>query len=185
MELRMTTFIALLRGINVSGKNRICMPDLKNALESLKLSAVETYIQSGNVVFDCEAIDPEDLTRLIEGKIVKSFGANMEVLLRELDSLQRIVENNPFRPGAKFNPEKLHITFLSDIPRSPESMVSGEQNDDVFQRKECDIYLYCPNGYGRTKFSNAYFEKVMGIPATTRNWKTVNTLVEIAKKRVS
>jgi uncharacterized protein (DUF1697 family) len=102
-----------------------------------------------------------------------------------LDSLHRIVENNPFRPGAKFNPEKLHITFLSDIPRSPESMVSGEQNDDVFQRKECDIYLYCPNGYGRTKFSNAYFEKVMGIPATTRNWKTVNTLVEIAKKRVS
>lgn len=181
----MTTFFALLRGINVSGKNRIRMPELKNTFESLKLSRVETYIQSGNVIFDCEGIDPKNLTRLIELRIVESLGSSVQVLLRDADNLQRIVENNPFRPEVKFSPEKLHITFLSEEARSQESTVSGKQNDDEFQRKDCEVYLYCPNGYGRTKFTNAYFEKAMGVPATTRNWKTVNTLIEIANKRLS
>jgi uncharacterized protein (DUF1697 family) len=185
MEWRMTTFIALLRGINVSGKNRIRMQELRISFESLKLSGVETYIQSGNVIFDCEGIDPENLSGLIEGKIVQSFGTPVQVLLRDLDNLIRIVENNPFRPQVKFNPEKLHITFLSQTPRLQETTLTGKQNGDEFQRKGCEVYLYCPDGYGRTKFSNTYFEKVMGVPATTRNWKTVNALIEIANKRVS
>lgn len=184
MELRMSTFIALLRGINVSGKNRIRMPELITIFESLELSGVETYIQSGNVIFDFEGIEPEDLTRLIELRITKSFGFSVQVLLRDIDSLKRIVENNPFRPEEKFNPDKLHITFLSKEPLLRESMVNGKQNDDEFQRKECEVYLFCPNGYGRTKFSNTYFEKEMGVPATTRNWKTVNALIEIANKRL-
>ena len=190
----MTTYVALLRGINLSGKNRIRMPELKNTFETLNLSRVETYIQSGNVVFDCEGIEPESLTGSIEKKISQSFGFTILVFLRDLDRLQGIIKSNPFFPEHQFQPEKLHISFLSKPPQnqglniSPhqvESRTSGKQHGDEFLVKGQEIYLVCPNGYGRTKFSNTYFERVMGVPATTRNWKTINALFEIAKQRQS
>jgi uncharacterized protein (DUF1697 family) len=190
----MTTCVALLRGINVSGKNRIRMPELKNTFEKLNLSRVETYIQSGNVVFDCEDIELESLTGSIELLISQSFGLTIQVLLRDMGRLQGIINNNPFIFEQKLQPEKLHITFLSKPPQNQglntgphqvEIMTSGKQHSDEFLVKGQEVYLFCPNGYGKTKFSNTYFERVMGVPATTRNWKTINALFELAKQRQS
>jgi uncharacterized protein (DUF1697 family) len=116
----MKTYISLLRGINVSGKNRIQMPELKGLYESLNLSNVSTYIQSGNVVFDCEERDPAVITKAIEAEMEQAFGLSVKVLLRDRDQLLKIIDNNPFVTQRKEDPEKLHVTFLRERPEEEE-----------------------------------------------------------------
>ncbi len=188
----MKTFISMLRGINVSGQNKIRMPELKRLYESLNLANVVTYIQSGNVLFDCAEQDPAPLARAIEAKIAKSFGTPVRVLLRDKNRFQQIIDNNPFVNQRNEKPEKLHVTFLSDSPSGPvlsnlpvpeDTKRSRAGNDDEFLVYAKEIYLFCPNGYGRTKYSNNFFERKLSVSATTRNWRTVNTLYEIANQR--
>ncbi len=198
----MKTFISLLRGINVSGQNRITMPELKAAYESLHLSNVVTYIQSGNVLFDCADQDPAPLAKTIEAEIARTFGTSVRVLLRDKNQFQQIVDNNPFTKRNE-DPEKLHVTFLAETPseqglrnlpvigvdcfaeeRLATTLDSGAGSADEFLVYDKEIYLFCPNGYGRTKLSNTFFERKLGVPATTRNWKTVNALYEMADQRL-
>jgi uncharacterized protein (DUF1697 family) len=188
----MKTFISMLRGINVSGQNKIRMPELKGLYESLNLANVVTYIQSGNVLFDCAEQDPAPIARAIEAEIARSFGTPVRVLLRDKNRFQKIIDNNPFVNQRNEDPEKLHVTFLSDRPSEPalsnlplpaDPKRSGAGNSDEFLVSEKEIYLFCPNGYSRTKFSNSFFERKLGVSATTRNWKTVNALYEIANQR--
>jgi uncharacterized protein (DUF1697 family) len=215
----MKTFISLLRGINVSGQNKIRMPELKGLYKSLNLTNVVTYIQSGNVIFDCAEQDPTSLARSIEAAIARSFGSSVRVFLRDKNRFQQIIDSNPFYNQRDENPEKLHVTFLSDLPSesakdllqksakfytgdspavkgraSPAGMIwepgpqiyslrSGAGNADEFLIYDQEIYLFCPNGYGRTKLSNNFFERKLSVSATTRNWKTVKALFEIANQR--
>jgi uncharacterized protein (DUF1697 family) len=190
----MKTFISLLRGINVSGQNKIRMPDLKGLYESLNLANVETYIQSGNVIFDYEEQDPARLVRTIEAAIGRTFETSVQVLLRDKNRFQQIIDSNPFFNQRNEDPEKLHVTFLSEspsesalrnLPNPPDPKRSGAGNGDEFLVYDKEIYLFCPNGYGQTKFSNSFFERKLKVNATTRNWKTVNVLYEMANKRSS
>ena len=109
----------------------------------------------------------------------------MRVILRDKDSFKKILENNPFINQKGADPEKLHVTFLSEIPQ--ESLVRNlplpAYNSDEFMIYDRDVYLFCPKGYGKTKLSNTFFEKKLSVTATTRNWKTVNALYEIADRR--
>ncbi|MFA5874155.1 MAG: DUF1697 domain-containing protein [Anaerolineales bacterium] len=188
----MKTFISLLRGINVSGQNKIRMPELKRLSESLNLGNVVTYIQSGNVIFDCAEQDPAYLASSIEAEITRSFGTSVRVFLRDKNRFQQIIDSNPFSNQRNEDSEKLHVTFLSDspsesalsnlpVPADPKG--SGAGNADEFLVYNKEIYLFCPNGYGRTKLSNNFFERKLSVSATTRNWKTVNALYEIANQR--
>jgi uncharacterized protein (DUF1697 family) len=181
----MYTLISLLRGINVGNQKSIRMPELKALFESMGFSKVTTYVQSGNVVFDCAHSDDEKIGAAIEMEIERQFGFSVPVIMRERDDLQRIIDNNPFTHQRNEDPSKLHVTFLSRLPpvELADSMkiLPGIEDECVLRGKE--IYLFCPNGYGKTKLSNGFFERKLKVLATTRNWKTVVALYDIVHSR--
>lgn len=172
----------MLRGINVSGHKTIRMRDLASLFESSGLRNVRTYVQSGNAIFTSLQRDTRQLSGLIEKTLEQTFGFKVAVLLRTPFELQLVISNNPFLKKSDIDTSKLAVTFLSDKPDS--SLVSQIQeiNDesDSFVIAGREIYLYCPNGFARTKFSNEFFEKKLGVTATTRNWNTVNALLALA-----
>jgi uncharacterized protein (DUF1697 family) len=181
----MNTFISMLRGINVSGQKKIRMVELRDLYESLNLVDVETYLQSGNVVFDSTEGDASKLAELIEAQIEKAFGYAVPVFIRDADDFQRIIEGNPFLKKRNEDPTKLYVTFLYRSPSESRlnnlAIPNGEAAEFSIGDKE--ISLFCPNGYGRTKLSKSFFERKLGVPATTRNWKTVNALHKMASER--
>ncbi len=181
----MVTFISLLRGINVSGQNRIPMAELKELYAALGFTNVVTYVQSGNVVFDCAGQDAAQVAARIEAGITRTFGHTVRVLLRDQDRFRQLVQGNPFTQGRNEDPARLHVTFLAEAPAeaalSRLAIPSGAQDEFVIAGQE--VYLFCPNGYGRTKLSNDFFERKLGVSATTRNWKTVCALHELAEQR--
>ena len=172
----------MLRGINVSGQNPIRMPDLKAMYASLGFYAVTTYVQSGNVIFTCADQDLTEIVGMIEMGIERSFGFTVPVILRTRAEFGRIIQANPFIFGRNVDVEKLHVTFLRAEPPAAllSNLAAPVAGVDEFALIGREIYLYCPNGYGRTKYSNDYFERKLKLSATTRNWKTVNALSDIA-----
>jgi len=179
----MTTYISMIRGINVGGK-RIKMADLRDLYESMGFVSVKTYIQSGNVIFKSDIDDPSYLTKQIQQKIFQTFNYKVEVVIRSTEEFKQVIESSPY---SEKESEYLHVTFLSDIP--PEAVVQtidpknirGIKSPEEFILRSREIYLYLPYGYGRTKLNNNFFEKKLGLNATTRNWKTVNKLLEISE----
>jgi len=178
----MKTYISMLRGINVSGHKQVRMADLKSLYEALELGNVRTYVQSGNVVFDSEEQDAKILTRSIESQIEKTFGFTVPVLMRSADDFRRIIAGHPF---AREEAVRVLVTFLYDPPdpSKVDNLNRYEDKVDKFAIGEQEIFLFCPGGYGRTKLSNTFFEKKLGVVATTRNWKTVNTLYGMASEK--
>jgi uncharacterized protein (DUF1697 family) len=171
------TYVALLRGINLGSRNRVSMPDLRALVESLGAEDVVTYVQSGNVVF--KSTDGADkLSRGIQRRIRRDLGLSVTVLLRTPRQLAKLQAGNPF--GGE--PTKLHVTFLAEKPnRARVSRLDPKwAAPDEFRVAGQEVYLRCPNGYGRSKLTNAYFEEQLGVAATTRNWKTVTKLAELA-----
>jgi uncharacterized protein (DUF1697 family) len=180
--LAMTTYIAMLRGINVSGQKRIKMEDLEQMFTVLKLEQVKTYVQSGNVIFKSPESNVLRLTKTIEEKIKEVFHFSVPVLIRTADELQKVVTNNPWGPDQGIEAAYLYVTFLSGIPVQGDQTTDQEMTDktDKYRIAGKEVYLFCPNGYAKTRFSNQFFERKFGIAATTRNWKTINTLLRMA-----
>jgi uncharacterized protein (DUF1697 family) len=180
----MNTFISMLRGINVSGHNKISMADLKDLYESLDFHNVVTYVQSGNVVFDSANKDVSKLSAQIESQIQKSLNLSVSVILRDINDLKSIITGNPFIKRKK-DPIKLYVTFLQESPAPFDfnklPALSNESEEFIIVDKE--IFIFCPNGYGRTKLNNNFFEKKLNVIATTRNWNTVNALYKLAGDR--
>lgn len=178
---RRTTYVALLRGINLGARNKVSMADLRDLFDSLGAEDVATYVQSGNVVFKSRSGSRAELIEAIEQRIRSDLGLSVTVLLRTKAELAKVLRGNPFVESGR-DQTKLHVTFLADRPdrarvRDLEGREFGADEHRVVGR---EVYLHCPNGYGRTKLNNAYFEKQLGVAATTRNWKTVTNLVELA-----
>jgi len=179
-------YIALLRGINVAGQNKIKMIDLKSMLESIGFKHVKTYIQSGNVIFDYETINTIELANEIENKINEIFGFLIKIIIFTKEELANIVNNNPYVKEPNIELDKLHATFMGDIP-DPNLVLSlaiKKEENEKFTIILREVYLYCPNGYGRTKLTNSMFEKKFKTFATTRNWRTINTLLEMAENDI-
>jgi uncharacterized protein (DUF1697 family) len=176
----MTVFIALIRGINVGGHKRIRMGDLMELCRSLGFGAVRSHLQSGNVIFESLDEYPAHLSLLIEEKIFEKFGFPVQVILRSSRELRRIVvDNRLVREGVGV--DRLHVTFLSDLPpEAVQESMSGEAGPDRYVIVGREVYLFCPDGYGRTTFTTTFFEKYLGVAATTRNWKTVTALANMA-----
>jgi uncharacterized protein (DUF1697 family) len=170
----------MLRGINVSGHKKLKMGELKKLYESLGFSDVQTYIQSGNVIFKSSGKDVSKLASSINEKIKEIFGLDVGVIIRTKDELEQLIANNPF---AKKDESKLYVTFLSAIPTNvPTDEISKVKNKaEEFFVTDQAVYLFCPYGYGRSKLSNTLFEKKLKVSATTRNWETVKALLNMAK----
>lgn len=180
----MPSFISLLRGVNVSGHNMIKMPELKLLFDSLGFRGVTTYIQSGNVVFQSDKGEPTSVETRIERAVEKKFGLTVSVIIRQASDLDKVIKNSPFR-GDNIDESRLYVTFLKDKPAP--ALVKALQpaaakSNDQYKILGREIYLYCPNGYGKTLLSNTFFEKQLKLVATTRNWKTVTTLHAMASK---
>jgi uncharacterized protein (DUF1697 family) len=174
----MTKYIALLRGINVSGKNSIRMAALQNSFSALGFTEIQTYLQSGNVVFNSGKSDEPALAAAIQNKITQDFGLDVPVLVLTASKFMSIAKANPLLPQSGGDEKQFHCTFLFG-PVSKEYFQScklpaaeGEQAvllDNI-------VFLHCPHGYGKTKLNNKYFERLLDVPATTRNWRTVLAL---------
>jgi len=175
----MTSWIALFRGINVGGRNKLPMKELVLQLKSLQLKKIQTYIQSGNVVFDSTRRSAEKLSAAIATCIEKGSGFRPQVMLLGSSELQKAVSSNPFSEGES-DPKSLHFFFLSSKPGSPdlESLASAQSSNERFELKEKVFYLHAPDGIGRSKLA-ANAEKYLGVPATARNWRTVQKLLEM------
>jgi len=172
--------IAILRGINVSGRNKILMKDLKDLLENNNFFNVETYIQSGNIAFDSdETIKNDKLEQLISNLINIKYSYRIPTIVRTQNELIKIIENNPFEKDESIKKEKLYFTFLKEKPKK-ENINKLSQNDyspDIFKYSQKVVYLHVPDKYGNTKLSNTFFERKLKVSCTTRNWKTTMKLL--------
>jgi uncharacterized protein (DUF1697 family) len=180
----MTTNISILRGINVSGQKLIKMDDLRHLYEKLGFHNVTTYVQSGNVIFKSDDIEPNDLGQNISQQIQKDYGFEVPVIVLTIGKLKQILDNNPFLNDPNKEHSHLYVTFLASQPASFEkaAIESKKQNEEEISFSENVIYLYCPEGYGRTKLNNNFLESKLKVVATTRNWKTTNELFKIANQ---
>jgi uncharacterized protein (DUF1697 family) len=178
------TYIAILRGINVSGQKMIKMEVLRMMMESLGFQEVSTYIQSGNVVFRAENASTTEVTEEITEKIQEEFGFHVPVIVLEAETLGHIIAGNPFATDPALDTGKMHVTFLASAPPAfeREAIEAKKQDGERIAFSELAVYLYCPNGYGNTKLSNDFLEKKLKVMATTRNWKTVCILMEMARE---
>jgi len=179
----MPTYVAMLRGINVGPGKIVKMERLRASFEALGFDGVRTYVQSGNVIFESEQKSPTELSDKIEEKIQHTFGFRVPVLVKTSKEMAQIVSDNPLVKEKGIDHSKLHVTFLSDAPPKTavkvlEPLATGRERFRILNR---EIYLYCPDGYGNTKLSNNAIEKKLSVVATTRNWRTVNTLVEMCR----
>jgi uncharacterized protein (DUF1697 family) len=181
--MKTNRYVALLRGINLDGLKIIRMEALRVCFEGLGCRGVQTYVQSGNVIFDAVKKEAVRYADEISERIEHDFGFPVPVLLRTSEEVQRIVHQNPFLKQPKIDPSKLHVTFLSTTaPKSaPDDLKVLAAKEEQFHIQGREIYLYCPNGYGRTKLSNTAIEKKLDVEATTRNWKTVQALLTLAQ----
>jgi uncharacterized protein (DUF1697 family) len=174
----MGTFVALLRGINVGGKNRLLMKDLVAIFERAGCTHVRSYIQSGNVVFDASPELARGIGALVSAKISASFGLGVPVLVRTARELQTVASHNPFL-GTGVSVESLHVVFLADDPgKSRAAALDPDRSPpDTFVTRGREIYLACPNGMGKTKLTSAWFDAKLETISSARNWKTVLELV--------
>lgn len=183
----MTTLVALLRAVNVSGQNKIPMAELRASMEAAGFGDTRTYVQSGNIVCDAGGDYPAEEAAAIHGLIEREFGHDVSVLVLTAAELARVAAVNPFVAGGgsavRADDEKyLHVTFLEGPVEEADfgRLSLPAQGDEQVVHAGRVIYLYLPHGYGRTKLNNAYFERSLATPATTRNWRTVLALVEMS-----
>jgi uncharacterized protein (DUF1697 family) len=177
----MKTYIALLRGINVGGRNILPMNELRLTLEETGCSDVHTYIQSGNVVFRSAVADAAQLSTQLTTSVSRRHGFEPRVLVRTLAELERAAAGNPF-PEADNNPKAVHLFFLAKPAKKPDlrSLRAIKTDTERFVLKGRVFYLHTPNGFGTSKLAERA-ERLLGVDATARNWRTVKTLLAMAK----
>ena len=175
------TYIALLRGINVSGQKKILMTDLKDHMAELGWEGIQTYIQSGNIIFKTAKTDPEKLAQKLKQKLHDKYGLDVPTLVLEPGELVHLINNNPFTQDPETAIERLAVTFLFETPPTGlvKKILEPEQTNEHFIFDEKFIFLYYPDGFGKVVMGNNAFEKALKVEATTRNWRTVNKLYEM------
>ena len=176
----MITYIALFRGVNVGGNNSMPMKELIAILEGLGMRKVKTYIQSGNVVFQTNEKDLSQTSRKITTEIKKYHGFESHLLILGLEDLKRAIEGNPFSE-AETDPSNLHLGFLASRTDRPdlEKLSLLKKESERFQLIDRVFYIHAPEGVGRSKLA-ASAEKLLGVPMTDRNWRTVCKIMEMA-----
>jgi uncharacterized protein (DUF1697 family) len=182
MKMVSTAFVCLIRGVNVGGNKKLKMDALKALCESIGLTSVKTYLQSGNVVFRSK-VNPTLLTKRIEDGIRKTTGFEAKVILRTASELREVIAATPFTTGQR-NPSAILVAFLSgEISEDGKALLMKlkiESEELHFGNRE--LYLHLPNGIAGSKLSNSLTEKKVGVNVTARNWNTVNALLGLAEE---
>jgi uncharacterized protein (DUF1697 family) len=176
-------YVALLRGINVGGKNKLPMKDLAAMFSDCGCEGVETYIQSGNVVFEASAAIAGRVPAAVAGAILKRCGYRVPVIMRTAGELAAVALYNPFLAAGQ-SPDALHVAFLAGKPQKVRaaSLDVRRSPPDEFVLQGREVYLCLPNGVARTKLTNAYLDSTLDTTSTLRNWRTVRKLVELVER---
>jgi uncharacterized protein (DUF1697 family) len=176
----METYISFLRGVNMTGHNSIKMTDLSSLYINLGFTDVKTFIQSGNVIFtNTGKKSSSALSSAIEQGILEKFNYIVPVMIRTSQELSDLFSVNPFFDEIGFNPAKMAVIFLHEEPSADQIKKVKEVDypPDKFKISGKEIFIYCPNGFGKTKLYTNFFEKKMGVVGTARNWKTITTIL--------
>lgn len=180
----MATFVALLRGINVGPRKRIAMAELRELVARLGHTSATTYVNSGNVVFDSASTDPLTIAADLEAALGETIGQPIPVVIRNAAEMAATVANNPF-PERVPEPTTLHVSFLSATPDPVlvDAFRNVETGEDDYRVIGRDIYLSYPNGVSGAVFMVNGFDRALAVTSTSRNWRTVTTLAEMARDR--
>ncbi len=177
----MAKYIAVLRGINVGGKNKLKMEALRDMMTDLKFKNVSTYIQSGNLAFTTIKADQKKIAVKIEKAILKKFDLTVPVLVKNQEQIKCILENGPYNDNS--HAKGIFFTLLEEKAEQEniDQIVNMDFGDDVFtiDNQNGVVYIYCPSSYHKTKISNNFFEKKLKVKATTRNLNTMRKLLEM------
>ncbi len=177
-----TTFVALLRGVNVGGANRLTMAALQTAFAEAGGGGVETLLQSGNVVFDAPADAGAAVAARARASIASAHDIDAPIVLRDAESWLGLVAGNPFL-AAGADPDVLHAACLSAAPSASRGSSLTVSPPDAFVVVGADVYLRLPNGLARSKLTNAWLDARLGIVSTMRNWRTVTKLAAMVEAR--
>jgi uncharacterized protein (DUF1697 family) len=178
----MPIMIALLRGINLAGHHKIKMDELRALCQSLKLRDVQTYVQSGNVIFRTDEKDPTRLAKKIEDAIEKKFGFHAAVVLRTTAELKAIIDRSPFATRKEIEPAKLHVTFLAcDLAKHKcDQILRIKMGLEELKLTKRELYIYYPDGMGKSKLT-PLLDRTLEKAGTFRNWNTVTKLLAMAE----
>jgi uncharacterized protein (DUF1697 family) len=182
----MPVFVALLRGINVGGKAMVAMADLRAFFEALGFTGAKTLLQSGNVIFEFKAADPDLIEKKLETAFAKKFGRPVEFFVREKSAWEKIIAGNPYRDEAKSDPSHLVVLCLKSKPATAAcaALKSAITGREIFRAGGTHLYIHYPDGIGTSKFTNAVIERKLGISGTARNWNTVEKIAALMESNV-
>ena len=177
------TYVALMRGLNVGSNNRLPMVELRAIFDELGCASVESYIQSGNVIFEATPALAKKMPSQVQTLLAERYGYRLPVILRTHAELSILQAQNPFAaPG-----QEVKYTHLMCLAREPDAAQCATLErerfaPDSFEVRGKDVYLYYPNGTARSKLTNAYFDKKLNTTSTVRNWNTLTKLVERSRR---
>jgi uncharacterized protein (DUF1697 family) len=182
----MKTYISFLRGVNMTGHNSVKMAELLSLYNDMGFNDCETYIQSGNVIFKgADIVTADETAAMIEKAILKRFSYTIPVMIRTVEEVRNIMSVNPFLNRENFEPSQMAVILLYE--RATELQIQKvaaiDYTPDKFEISGREIFIYCPNGFGRTKLYTNFFEKKMGVTGTARNWNTITTILNISEKK--
>jgi uncharacterized protein (DUF1697 family) len=182
----MTAIIAMLRAVNVGGHQKIKMEELRALCASLKLGDPQTYVQSGNVIFTTAERDMVKLAKRIEDVLDKKFGFRPDVILRTVREMEGVIARNPFAARKDIEPGKLLVMFLARDPgaEARAQVLKIKTDPEDLRMDGAELYIYFPNGQGKTKLSWAAVNKALGVPGTGRNWNSVTKMLEMASAKL-
>lgn len=179
--MKLFTYVAFLRGINVSRKRKVPMAELRAMCERLNLQNVKTYIQSGNIVFKSSMVQTNDIAILLHNEIQKHFNFNVPVIVKTVNELSQIIEKNPFVSQEDITANRIYFVLLNSLPAIE---LLENLSEETFENEEYVVidnclYLKCALGYGKAKLNNNLIERKLKVLATTRNYRTMNKLQEL------
>ncbi|HLJ42160.1 MAG TPA: DUF1697 domain-containing protein [Candidatus Acidoferrales bacterium] len=178
----MPIVISMLRGVNVGGHNKIKMYALRALYESLKFTGCRTHIQSGNVIFKTKERNLAKLSSQIQTAIERSFGFRLDVILRTSEELRDVIARNPFAKRRGIEPGKLIVAFLASAPaaQARDNILKLKTDPEELRMGDRELYIYFPNGMGRSKLAWSLIERTLKVSGTCRNWNSVTTMLAIA-----
>ena len=179
----MPVMISMLRGINVGGHKIIRMDALRALYQSLGLEHAQSYVQSGNLVFRTQDLDVPSLSTAIENAIERAFGFRPAVILRTLSEFREVVAGNPFATRPDISPSKLLVTFFAGDPgqEARDKLLRIKAHREEIRVARCELYIYFPDGMGRSKLPMTSIDRALNIPGTGRNWNSVLKLLAMAE----
>ncbi len=183
----MAVIISMLRGVNVGGHNKIRMDEVRALYQSLKLRDAQTYVQSGNVIFRTDERDLVLLSKRIQNGIERKLGFRPAVIVRTASELRDVIGRNPFTKRRGIEPSKLLVSFLATDPgaEAREKVLQIKCDPEELRVEGRELYIYFPNGIGRSKLPWAAMEKALKTPGTGRNWNSVTMMLEMAEWMVA